>query len=240
MRATILLALCLCTSAEYALNEADIDWTPNAEWESEADEFERELTDTGSSYDSGSYGDGSYTDAPTKAPTNAPTAAGIKGKMTFTGYTTTTFDATAQTAFKNTLATTLGAGVSASDITITDITAAARRRLSTSRRLSAGIDIKYTVAVADEAAAEAAIAKIQEVKADPSTFVTSFSAEVVNVDSSATVPAGLAVTVAEPEETGHDGHDHGGGGGGVNPASKASASALVSAVALAISCAMLS
>merc|ERR1712070_1284950 len=49
---------------------------------------------------------------------------------------------------------------------------------------------------------------------DPSTFVTSFSAEVVNVDSSATVPAGLAVTVAEPEETGHDGHDHGGGGGG--------------------------
>merc|ERR1712070_975709 len=103
----------------------------------------------------------------------------------------------AQTAFKNTWATTLGAGVSASDITITDITAAARRRLSTSRRLSAGIDIKYTVAVADEA-------------------------------------------VAEPDETGHDGHDHGGGGGGVNPASKASASALVSAVALAISCAMLS
>merc|ERR1711896_44410 len=103
---------------------------------------------------------------------------------TFTGYTTTTFDATAQTAFKNTLATTLGPGVSASDITITDITAAARRRLSTSRRLSAGIDIKYTVAVADEAA-EAAIAKIQEVKADPSTFVTSFSAEVA-------VPAGFA------------------------------------------------
>merc|ERR1712070_300412 len=129
------------------------------------------------------------------------------------------------------------------DVTILSVTAA-RRRLSSSRRLAGGVDISYTIAVADQAAVEAAISAITAVSTDPTTFVDAYTSKVS--DNGGTAPTGLSVTAtvpvaitSAPTAAPTDAGD-GDGDGGISPASKASASALVSAMALAISCAMLS
>merc|ERR1711988_156113 len=200
---------------------------------------------------------GTPTKAPTAAPTHSPTAAGVTGAMTFTGYTTDTFNAVVRTSFREAIAATVANGVTKDDVTILSVTAASRR-LSSSRRLAGGVEISYTIAVADQAAVDAAISAIKAVSEDSAalaTFVAEYQSKVSDNNGdpvptgftvTATVPvAGLttsaptAAPTAAPTDSATDAGD-GDGDDGISPASKASASALVSAMALAISCAMLS
>lgn len=231
MRAAILLLVFVAAPvAAFAPVEA---------WDAPEDDV-RQLTVNSygsNSYGSNSYGSNSYSTATTPAPTpsgdstDAPTAPVVllQATMTFTGYTAATFDQDGPegTAFKNAIAAELGDTVSPSDVEITSVADGSGRR-----RLADSVVITYQVKTT--AANKAAVkAKVAEIVDDATAFTAAFTSGVT------TTPADFSVTAAPAEEvaaatttTADD--------GGVSPASKASASALVSAVAIAISFVMLS
>merc|ERR1712046_270074 len=112
---------------------------------------------------------------------------------------TDTFDAVAQTSFKEAIAATVANGVTKDDVTILSVTAA-RRRLSSSRRLADGVDISYTIAVADQDAVNAAISAIKAVSEDSAalaTFVDAYQSKVSD-NNGGPIPTGFTVTATVP------------------------------------------